>query len=1250
MSKHFTSKLLFASVILLISSMMANGQMISRYGFLDEFDNEEIYSVWDFTWNTKYEATEEEDSLKLNVVSTGEWDGFGIKPLNAGKSWVLSGASLEISVNSEISFTLTIQPNFNWDSRVDIDVVPGDHVYTATFPETDQTEDVGELSVNFRNNTSGETGNVNIDYFAVGTGVEEVHKRRGGICDDFEDGILSEIWDFTWNDPAKYSPMEEDGRLKIDVQGTNDWEGFGLKPINMGKSIDLAEKKMQVRVKSDIAFTLIVQPDYVYNDRVEIPITPSGTFITKEAAFKAAGAAEGDIEKVKELSFNFNGLTETGHVEFEYIGLGDCLEDVTQQSQVFYDDFSDGVLVNDEPWSDYDEGNYTLTETDGVLTVADNKANTWAGFGLKFGDSPKDFSQNAVVSFSARTTSVDNMVIKFGDAEGNWDQWGTEGHPSIAMQQTDYFTTYQIDIAETMESGVDEYDLSRISEISIYFDVDETNQNDTVEFKWFSIGSPPVQNRLQSVSGQNYFANGMNLAWLQYGGVELLNWSADEARYIESLDEMANYGVNSVRWWLHTHTVNTPEFDASGMCTGIQPEALDAIKKALDLALERGIVVDLVLFTHNLFKTNAGENNYQRNYDLVTDPVYTQAYIDNALIPMVEHVKGHPAIMSWEIMNEPEYATFPSGVALDDPTKEELMQFFNLLSGAIHRTDRSARVTVGMGQFQNIATWCTDEDLIASGGDPDGILDFYQGHYYGHGTNPFTNTPADMGIADKPVLIGEFSGLNEGGNPVAGVPDDPYTVAYNNDYAGIMAWKYFETPGDNTGSFNDHKTDVESFMLTQPEDLVIDFGEVNSMPYAKKQIPLFLAWPEEQDWDSVLVQLDTIFYDKEDGTNLTFMAGESTDPTVATASIVESNKLQINVKANAAGETFITVLATDTEGKEGSTEVRVYGVDPNNIALGKDAKVSSSESQSKSASNALDGDPTTRWASDLGGANGDATDQEWFVVDLGADYYIGNIRILWENAYGKQYNLVYAPESEKASTWDILTNDALESFSDDVWHTAKAVTDGDGETDEYSFSGEDLFLARYVGFRGVERFNSEWGYSIYEFSVNAGETPAYDVTIHVIDEQDNAINGATVNFNGQQEVTAADGLALFEQVEISDTPYDYSVTHDDYEEATGTILVDQDKTVDVRMTILESVGQITADNCRVYPNPCDDFVTIELPVRADISVYDQSGRSVAELKDCESNQVVNMSTLESGFYYLRIETINGTISKKLIRK
>ncbi len=1318
-------KVMLAILLFMMGVYSAQAQLMTRFGFLDEFDDDVIHNVWDFTWNTKYTVSELNGVLSIDVTNENEWDGFGLKPANIGKSWNLSGATIKIKINSEIQFKLNMQPNGVWNDHVEFTVMPGENVYIASFPATANTKDVSEIAVNFRNTVAPKTGNVKIDYIAIGTGVDAIEKKTNGLMDDFEDGVLYEIWDFTWN--TKYAAVEDNGILQITTASTADWEGFGIKPINAGYTLNLDAKTIKFRLKSDISFSLIIQPSYSYDDRVTFAITPSTTFQTYEASFPASGSASTDITKVDEISVNFNGMSADGVVEFEYFAMGSYVEDAEIANQVFFDDFDDDVIPTDDPWSTYDEGNYSFSEDNNIFTVTDNKASTWAGFGLKFLESPMDFSNNAVVSFRARTTTVDNMVIKFGDVDGNWDQWGTAGHPQITLDKSGQFVTYSIDIASTMESGVDVYDLSKINEISIYFDVNQTGTGDVVEFDWFSIGQEaPANDRLQTQMGQNYFANGMNLAWLSYGGTELIDWTSYEANYINALDEMAFYGVNSIRWWLHTHTVNTPLFDETGMCTGIQPEALVAIKKALDLAQERGITVNLVLFTHNLFKSNAGEANFQRNYDLVTDPVFTQAYIDNALIPMVENIKGHPALMCWEVMNEPEYANFDNPIpdGMVQPTKEEKQQFFNLIAGAIHRTDVSANVTVGMGQFQNIANWCSDAALIAAGGDADGTLDFYKGHFYGGGTNPFTTNPTDMGINDKPVVIGEFSPLTEGGGTVAGVPADPYTYAYNNGYAGIMAWKYFETPGDNTGSFSDHKLLIESFMATNPTDIEIDFGDVNSTPYAKKALPLFLAHPKEADWDTIYAKLDTIFFDKEDGTDLVFTIGDNSDPTVAEATIVNSNELNINVKANAGGECLITIIATDKEGKAGDTQLRIYGVDPSNLSLGKSVKSSTKESDDKAASNAVDGNPITRWASDLGGTNGNAQDDEWLIIDLGADYDIGRMAILWENAYGKNYNIVYASNSESATTWNILIDGDLATFSLTLWHVASTIENSDGAWDEILFSGDDVFTARYIGFQGIERVNTEWGYSIFEIEVN--EVDKYDVTFEILGNGNAPLSGAAVEFNDEQLVTDNSGLAVFENVLPSETPYAYTITHNDYEDASGTVTVDSDETEQVTLTLTtydvtfvirgdgdallidatvnfngeekvttssgevvfedvipsatpyaytithdqynDAAGNVTVDSNKtenvtmtlkvgfkvfsekgisIYPNPTNGFISLSSSDSFIIEVIDMTGKVLIIKEKHGEIEIIDLSNQPSGLYFLRLRNSNTVLFRKI---
>ena len=67
---------------------------------------------------------------------------------------------------------------------------------------------------------------------------------------------------------------------------------------------------------------------------------------------------------------------------------------------------------------------------------------------------------------------------------------------------------------------------------------------------------------------------------------------------------------------------------------------------------------------------------------------------------------------------------------------------------------------------------------------------------------------------------------------------------------------------------------------------------------------------------------------------------------------------------------------------------------PTNLALGAVATASSSESAQYPGSNAIDGDPTTRWSSAF-------SDPQTLTVDLGARASISDISLLWEAAYGR---------------------------------------------------------------------------------------------------------------------------------------------------------------------------------------------------------------------------------------------------------
>lgn len=124
------------------------------------------------------------------------------------------------------------------------------------------------------------------------------------------------------------------------------------------------------------------------------------------------------------------------------------------------------------------------------------------------------------------------------------------------------------------------------------------------------------------------------------------------------------------------------------------------------------------------------------------------------------------------------------------------------------------------------------------------------------------------------------------------------------------------------------------------------------------------------------------------------------------------------------------------------------------LALKKPAFASSFEKAELLATNATDGDPTTRWASTF-------NDPQWIYVDLGAPYNVTQVDIQWENASAKAFQIQV---SNDAKTWT------------DIYSTT---TSTGGHQTISGLSGDGQFVRIY----GTKR-NTEWGYSLVDFDVS----------------------------------------------------------------------------------------------------------------------------------------------------------------------
>ncbi|MCB2156609.1 discoidin domain-containing protein [bacterium] len=106
---------------------------------------------------------------------------------------------------------------------------------------------------------------------------------------------------------------------------------------------------------------------------------------------------------------------------------------------------------------------------------------------------------------------------------------------------------------------------------------------------------------------------------------------------------------------------------------------------------------------------------------------------------------------------------------------------------------------------------------------------------------------------------------------------------------------------------------------------------------------------------------------------------------------------------------------------------------------------------------AVDSDSGTRWSSDF-------NDDQWLLLDLGAEKTICGVRLHWETAYGRDYDIQVSSDGKD-------------------FQTVAETRDGDGGVDVVYFGPRKT---RYVRMDGIRR-GTGWGYSLWEVDVLGDE-------------------------------------------------------------------------------------------------------------------------------------------------------------------
>jgi hypothetical protein len=311
------------------------------------------------------------------------------------------------------------------------------------------------------------------------------------------------------------------------------------------------------------------------------------------------------------------------------------------------------------------------------------------------------------------------------------------------------------------------------------------------------------------------FASGLNVAWVNFANdVPNPNLTAFNTLFKNTYAA----GGRVVRWWFHTNGTVTPGYGSNGLAQKLPQSHIDGVKAILNAAHSAGVAINLSLWSFDMLQSNAG-TAHTNNQALLENDTNRQAYIDNYLTPLVTALKGTPGLYSYEIFNEPE-GMGPNGWATYRTTEAAIQKCVNWFSAAIHAADPNVLVTNGAVTFDycsNVSgktNYYSDTALRNVGGKQNGILDFYEVHYYtsnGSSNSCFTHNAASWKL-DKKLVMGEFAAQATEG--VA--QNDLYTSLYSGGYNGAWAWSYdadwpwpaMQAPMQNV--YNAHTSDINS--------------------------------------------------------------------------------------------------------------------------------------------------------------------------------------------------------------------------------------------------------------------------------------------------------------------------------------------------------------------------------------------------------------------------------------------------------
>ena len=340
--------------------------------------------------------------------------------------------------------------------------------------------------------------------------------------------------------------------------------------------------------------------------------------------------------------------------------------------------------------------------------------------------------------------------------------------------------------------------------------------------------------------------------------------------------------------------------------------------------------------------------------------------------------------------------------------------------------------------------------------------------------------------------------------------------------------------------------------------------------------------------------------------------------------ITEASSSLTKVEFNATGD-YVFRLTVTNEDQFSNTKDVVVNVSnvtqSSDLALMKPATASSIETESTNALAAVDGNGSTRWSSAF-------ANNEWWQVDLQHQVQPTSVRMVWEAAYARKFNVQI---SSDGVNWQLL-------------YENNAFTGG-----TINIPNPESLSGRYLRVNCIERA-TQYGSSFYIFNVfgtyvtttnnmpvaNAGSVVESSLSEALLngsssyDPDGDELSFKWVQIGGPSSVSidgANTSIAMISGLKAGN--YYFMLTVDDGKALDFDI-------VRVSSQVNTSIKSIIGEEILVYPNPADDKLFFSFPeqVQTDsVQIVDIRGNTV--ISSFVHTNTVSIENIPKGIYFVR---------------